>query len=327
MMKLLSLVKQTSAYKVISADKKAGKLSHAYLIICSDQYYLDQYLRVLAMLITCNNIEPCITCRSCSLIAKDSFADVDFYPKGRKEVLSEDINSIVSSSYIKPIESDKRLFVISQAQTMNLSAQNKLLKTLEEPPNGVHILIGTTTEHAILPTVKSRSKKLEISGFSAQDLFNYLSQDYPDEVKLNEAIACSDGLLGKAIALYLDSSLKTVIDLVKDVFVNMHSSADVLEFSNKITKADIDFNQFISVAELFLRDMLAIFSGKQNLVKNQVVFTLLENAKGFNTGSVLYILEKLAEARKRKKFNANPTMLIEWLLFTILEGKFKWQKL
>jgi hypothetical protein len=53
----------------------------------------------------------------------------------------------------------------------------------------------------------------------------------------------------------------------------------------------------------------------------------MQNAKNFSVGAIINAIEKTNEAFERKKFNANPTMLLEWLLFQILEGKYKWQKL
>ena len=59
---------------------------------------------------------------------------------------------------------------------MNASAQNKLLKTLEEPPKNVHILLGATSEYPLLATLKSRVKKLEIPPFDNQTIYKALGQ-------------------------------------------------------------------------------------------------------------------------------------------------------
>jgi dinuclear metal center YbgI/SA1388 family protein len=67
--------------------------------------------------------------------------------------------------------------------------------------------------------------------------------------------------------------------------------------------------------------------GAEKFVFNPRALESIKGAQGFSTGALLHALEKVGEANKRKKFNANPTMLIEWLLFQILEGKFKWKKL
>lgn len=321
-----SLLKNTGAYNAIRADKNNGTLSHAYLIVTPDAENLGEYLKILAKLITCKEISPCSVCRSCKAIDSDSYSDVLSYPKEKGSILSGDIENIISESYIKPIENDKKIFLLNSAETMNTSAQNKLLKTLEEPPQNVIILMGATTDYPLLPTVLSRVKKFNLPSFSDEMLFSALREECIDEEKLRYAIACGDGTVGRAKALYQGESLKKVSELVFDVLVNMKSSKDVLEFSNKIAKLP-DFKEFVSILELTLRDLLYFYQGKENLIKNAKDIERLKLAYNFNTGSVLYALERITEANKRKKFNSNPVMLTEWLLFSILEGKYKWQKL
>ncbi len=327
MIDLLSLVKSSGAYNVISRDKALGRLSHAYLINCADADFLEDYLKILAKLIVCDGESPCGSCRACKLIDQKTHTDVTFYPTEGDSVLVEDVNSLVENSFVKPMECDKRLFVITKGQGMNAQSQNKLLKTLEEPPVNVHILIGTTSEYAMLSTVKSRCKKLEIASFSTEVLFQALKDECPDEQRLLSAIACGDGTLGKALALYSDEDLKKTMQVVTDFLVNMRSSSDLLTYSEKIARAKVDFSQVISVTELLLRDLLCVRLGKENLVANRPALNELVGISGYNLGALIYVLEKLTEAKKRKKFNANQTMLTEWLLFTILEGKYKWQKL
>ncbi len=326
MIDLNALIKNTNAYKIIEGDKKAKRLSHAYLILTADSDMLKNYLKVFAKLICCDGDEPCNNCRVCSLIDSQMHPDVMFYPKTDGAIGVEDINSLIEESYLKPIESDKKLFVIVGAENMNASSQNKLLKTLEEPPKNVHILMGATSEFALLSTIKSRVKKLEIPPFDNKILIEALKDECSDYDKLCGAVGSGDGTVGKALALYGDSGLLSVTELAEDVICNMNSSSEVLKYSDKILQSKVDLNQFLSVLELMLRDMLLISQGKSQIAFNKGVAQRLQKAQKFNTGSIIYALESITEAQKRKKFNMNPTMLVEWLLFQILEGKYKWQK-
>ncbi len=326
MLDLTALLQNTNAYKTIKADKKANRLSHAYLILSQDGGKLEEYLKFFAKLIACENAYPCDNCRACKLIDQNAYSDVLVYPKNKESVLVEDISSLISESYVKPIEGDKKIFIISNAQTMNLPSQNKLLKTLEEPPRGVHILIGSTSEFPLLPTVKSRVKKLEIPAFTGEQLFNALKEDLFDEEKLTNAIACADGTVGKVISLYGDSNFEKAIETAVDTLINMKSSANVLDYTNKITSLSVDVGEFLSVLELLLRDMLVISQGKGELVTSKNAKYIMENSVNFSTGAIINAIEKINQAFERRKFNANGTMLIEWLLFQILEGKYKWQK-
>ncbi len=326
MIDLSALIKKTNAYKIIEGDKKVQRLSHAYLILTADGDMLKDYLKAFAKLICCSSLEACDECRDCSLIDKGLHSDVLFYPKNNDAIAVEDINELIEESYLKPIECDKKLFVIVGAENMNASSQNKLLKTLEEPPKNVYILLGATSEFGLLSTIKSRVKKLEIPPFDNQTIIDALKGECPDQEKLLTAVSSGDGTVGKALALYGDEELLSVTELAIDVLVNMNSSSQVLEFSNKILQPKIDLTQFLSTLELMLRDMLVCAQEKSDIVTNKGVLSKLQKAQKFNTGAIIHALESITEAEKRKKFNMNPTMLVEWLLFQILEGKYKWQK-
>ncbi len=327
MIDLTALLQNTNAFKTVRGDKLSNRLSHAYLIITPDGEKLGEYLKLFAKLLICENGEPCNDCRSCRLIDENAYSDLLVYPSNGQAVVVEDVNSLISESYVKPVEGDKKVFIVSHAETMNLPSQNKLLKTLEEPPRGVHILIGATSEYPLLSTVKSRVKKLEIPAFTSPQLFNALKGECSDLERLKSAISCGDGTVGKALSLYNDENLGEAIDLAVDTLINMKSSANVLDYTNKISALSVDLSEFLSVLELLFRDMLVIAQGKSELASSDRAKYIMQNAVNFSTGAIINALEKINEAFERKKFNANGTMLIEWLLFQVLEGKYKWQKL
>ena len=208
---------------------------------------------------------------------------------------------------------------------MNASSQNKLLKTLEEPPANVHILIGATSEYPLLTTVKSRVKKLTIPPFPAETLINALSCDCPDAERLKEAVSCGDGTVGKALALYGDENLSETVELAVDTYNNMLSSRNVLEYSDKIT-GKTGVKEFLSVLELINRDNLLYLSGAEDAVFNKKLLSRVKGAQGFTLGATVYAAEKIAEAEKRLAANGNPQAVLERLLFAILEGKHKWRK-
>ncbi len=321
------LIKSTAPYKILQRERELNRLSHAYLVLSADGENLIEILKVFAKVIACENKEACGICRSCRLIEQGKSVDTLFYPKNGENVVTEDIASLTEECYIKPVEGDKKIFIINHGETMTVQAQNKLLKTLEEPPKNVFILIGATAEYPFLPTVLSRVNKLEIPQFSYDLLFSALKDDYTDHEKLKTAISCGDGTVGRAINLYGDATTESIINFVGDMIVNMASSKNVLEYSKKLTDLKVDFSAFLFVLERAFMDMLVAMQGREDLVKNKKLFDKTKNAQGYKTGSVINALEKICEAQKRKKFNANTNMLIEWLLMQILEGRHKWLKL
>lgn len=324
-MELLSLLKETSAYKSVVSDKANNRLSHAYLVVTSDAKMLGEYLKIFAKLILSDGSLGDI--RTERLIDDGAHPDVLTFPKSGDSVLKEDVAAIIEESFYKPIESDKKIFLILNGESMNASSQNKLLKTLEEPPKGVHMIIGATSEYPLLSTVKSRVKKLVIPPFDKDKLFDALICDYPDEEALKQAIACGDGTVGTAISLYSDDYLSDTVALCEDVFINMKSSRNVLEFSNRIAGLKDGAKEFISVLGTLCRDYMLYLNGEKKAVFNKSALDRIKSAEGFNSGALVYISDRIFEAERRLAANVNPQAAIERLLFDFLEGKHKWQKL
>lgn len=322
MIDLLPLFRETNAYRTVAEDMKSGRLSHAYLVVSADGENLPNYLKILAKLIVADGDK-----RAEELIEKGVHPDVLTFPASGKTVLKEDVSKIIEESFLKPVESDKKLFLLNNGESMLSVSQNKLLKTLEEPPKGVCIIIGATSEFPLLNTVKSRLKKLVIPPYDSERLFNALKSEYPMEDRLKEAIACGDGTVGKTVALYQDEDLERTIDTAVDVVCNMKSSRDVLEYSVKIAGLKDGLNGFLPVLQLIIRDLTAYYTVGESAVADQKIFCRTKNVVGFNAGACIHIAEAITEAQKRLNANANVQAMTEWLLFAILEGKHIWQKL
>ena len=214
------VIRNTNAYKIIYGEKKRGELSHAYLIVCPDGVMLKTYMKLFASLIMCENDGACGECRPCRLIDKEAYADCDFYPKDGDKIKTADIDDLVSKTIIRPIESDIRMFVLVGAENMTAEAQNKILKTLEEPPRNVCILIGATTDNALLPTVKSRVKRLDVPPFSDGEIRRALGDEYPDKAKLESAIALGGGKIGSVIKAYTDGNAEKMQAFCRVFFKN-----------------------------------------------------------------------------------------------------------
>ena len=324
-MKHEGLIKNTSAYKILQRDKEKGNLSHAYLLLSQDRTYLGEYLKTFAKTIACEDVFGyCDACRTCKAIDNNTAIDVKFYGFDKK-ILASDVDDLVADSFVKPYELTKKAYVL-YTEGMNEASQNKLLKTLEEPPENTFILLGAHTDSLLLPTIKSRVKKLEIPLFTAGQIYGELERDFIDKERLNNAVVNCDGTIGDAERLYNDENLEVLTDLAIDLVLNLKSSKDVLFISNKILKYKDNLGEFLSVLELLFRDMLAVQTSGEKVVQNKDNVKLIKN-NDFKSASIIYALDEIKEARKKLYFNGNVTMVIECLLFKILEGKYKWQKL
>ena len=306
------VIRNTNAYKIIYGEKKRGELSHAYLIVCPDGVMLKTYMKLFASLIMCENDGACGECRPCRLIGKEAYADCDFYPKDGDKIKTADIDDLVSITIIRPIESDIRMFVLVGAENMTAEAQNKILKTLEEPPRNVCILIGATTDNALLPTVKSRVKRLDVPPFSDGEIRRALGDEYPDKAKLESAIALGGGKIGSVIKAYTDGNAEKMQAFCREVLFSMRSSKDVAKYSSKINKDNI--KDFISILKSEVANLLV----KDNRKAGDY---------GYVTGALIAISDMLSEKERALYYNANAVMVADSVLLAILGEKYKWQKL
>ena len=321
-MKVNSLIKNTKAYKIFSGDKKNNTLSHATLIVCDDSELLETYLKVFCKTLMCESIDFCDNCRVCRLIDSKQFEDVKFYPEDGK-IKTKDVDDLVEKSYLKPLESDKKLFVLVNAQEMNAQSQNKLLKTLEEPPKNTYIILGATSTYTLLPTLLSRVKRLDILPFTDEEILSCLESDYTDYEKLKTAVSVCNGVVSEAIKKYQDDEIKVIENLVYDIFTKMKSSKDVAFYSSKINKNNI--KDVIAVSSRLISDLLRYKSVDNTL--NKITSNKIEVIKDLYTvGALLQFSEKLREIEKSLYFNGNIQAVSDLLLFGLLEGKYKWSK-
>lgn len=304
------LVKDTTAYKIISTEKKNGALSHAYLVVCADKYALKTYLKELAKVIEFQGDDG--DGRIAGLIDKNAYVDCTFYPLTGERIMTADVDDLVSKTYIRPLENKTRLFVLCGAENATPAAQNKLLKTLEDPPKGVVILIGALRESGLLSTVLSRVKKIDVPPLSSEKIRSVLSERCKDKDRLETAIRSANGSAGAALAAYENGESDKLNTLAKDIFAEMKSSKDVIKFVKRAGKEDV--KEFISAlkAETTMRLENAVY-GK-------------EDKDGFTVGALVAISETLTDKEKAVAFSANTAMTIDGVLLSIVREKRRWQK-
>ena len=114
---------------------------------------------------------PCGLCRDCRKVRQGIHPDVitiglplDDKGRPKKEILVDQIRTMVSDAYILPNEAERKVYILENADCMNIAAQNAALKLLEEPPAGVVILLCAVNPRQLLPTVRSRCTEVNCGG-------------------------------------------------------------------------------------------------------------------------------------------------------------------
>ena len=137
---------------------KNGQLLHAYLLESDAPVFPMEKALAFAKVLTCLNSEeaPCGYCDACKLSAEGENPDIVVFEPEKDQIRKEVIDTIREQSVTAPFISARKVFVICRAECLNLVAQNKFLKLLEEPPHYVSFLLLSNAADRLLPTVLSR---------------------------------------------------------------------------------------------------------------------------------------------------------------------------
>lgn len=315
------LLQSTRAYNLVKTEYAENRLSHAYLLLLDDKRNLRFALKAFAKLLFNAKDGDRIS----RLIDAESFSDCLFFPQQGKKLSVDDAEKIREECSLKPLEGDKKVFVVGDFAEANAQTQNKLLKLLEEPPQGVYFLLGATSVFPLLSTVLSRTKKLEISSFDVQAVTECLQRIYGEKYEhsaLSLCAAASDGNLGRAQNMLEGEHFKTLLEHGYSLALCTLSSLPVTVRQIGETKQE---KELISTLRLIFRDALVLKTqkgGEKTLLLRAEKERTRAVADKYTLPALFCAQEALAEAEKQVAFNAVFPQCIE-LCISKIQSKNK----
>lgn len=299
------LIKSTTAYKILSGDRQGGKLSHAYMLHFEDAKNMREALKLFALEFFGTDKHSPLGHR----ILKESYSDLKIYPEPGKRIMADGVAEIIEDGALRPVEGDKKLYIISGFEQASALVQNKLLKSLEEPLEGVHYLLGVVSLAPVLDTVKSRVKLLEIPPFSEEQIFEALERKGKSELN-RDASQSANGCLGSA---------ENIVE--GGWYSEIRRGAEKICFNTRVGEIGEIASEFGDT-----KYKTELLSEMQRLY-----FSAL--TKGGRLAEVLcrpalvFALEKLNGANADVRFNAFFQGLLYDFMLGVIEENSKWQKL
>lgn len=150
---------QPKLYQYFKKLVGTDRLSHAYLF--SGGFGNKELALYLAKVIFCSKLskgEACEVCRICRLIDSNDFTDLHIIKPNGQFIKVDQIRELLDCFAMTGFESNKKVIIICEAEKMNDSAANSLLKAVEDPMYETFIFLLTDNEDRILPTIRSRTQ-------------------------------------------------------------------------------------------------------------------------------------------------------------------------
>ena len=179
-------------------------LSHAYILSGPAGSGKKTLAGLLAAALVCTGGGeiPCGRCSGCKKALAGIHPDIIAVGEDGKDITVSQVRSLRSDAYIKPNEAGRKVYLLHRAQAMNQSAQNAMLKLLEEGPPYAAFLLLTENAGAMLPTVRSRCQVLTLTPVTPQEARAWVDARYPQCTprQRQAAVEHCEGLLGRAVA-------------------------------------------------------------------------------------------------------------------------------
>ena len=230
------------------------------------------------------------------ILGRDILNNPDFLciqPDGNS-IKIEQIRQLQKEIQEKPIISNKKVYIIDDADFMTKEAQNCLLKTLEEPPEFAVIILIGSNENSFLPTIKSRCMILHFRELYDSEIIEYLQKEYNEQNVTQSMLDIAGGSIGRAISLKdKQEQYQKVEAIIKDL--EKKDLIDIIQESEVLYKSKDDINDMLEYINIILLKM-----AKDNYLYTDCI-KIVENTK------------------KRLAQNANYDMCIDYMLFKMWE--------
>ena len=304
-----------------------NKLVHAYIINGEEGSGKMMLSETVSCALLCENEgeEPCNECTSCHKIINHNHPDVIYVQHEKRDVLSVDEirTQLVNTIIEKPYSAKRKVYIVPDADKMNVQAQNALLKTIEEPSEYAIIFLLTNNMNKLLPTILSRCIKITLKPVDDKKIMEYLMRVYqvPDFIA-KEAAAFAQGNVGLAKSLVASEEFKEE----RKEFVSLVNSIPRLqtfEIAGKVkefVKAKKDTTKLLNMFRVWFRDVLLY---KATRDESYLIYVsdlrLIQEMSKTSYRGIEKVFEELNDAENKLNSNVSAEQVLSILLIKVKE--------
>lgn len=299
--------------------------AHAYLFTGRDGIGKKLAAMLFASMVNCPEFprDPEASCSVCRRILGRKHPDVILEAPVRGMIRIEQVRDIQRFCQYAPVEGQHRVVVMDDAHTLNRAAQNALLKTLEEPPTRRILILVTSKPFLLLPTVRSRCRRVRFSPLAPSVLAPLLERQGIIPEKASVLAAMSGGSASRA----LEMNSSNFLLLREKVLAVLSDSGKIgirerLELAAEIATDRNTVRDTIDIALSWIRDLLSVRTGNESLeyINIDVLDRIVSEAQHLTSEMLLSMHEEVSKASElaEAEFNVNKNLVMDVLLLNIL---------
>lgn len=317
---------QPLATRIITNSIKKDRISHAYLLQGERGTGKGAIALLIAKGLFCPNkssVEPCNECNNCKRIDSHNHPDVHWIEPDGQSIKIEQVRNLQKEFTYSGLESNQKVYVIKDADTLTVNAANRILKFLEEPSKETTAIMLTENSQSIIPTIRSRCQVIDLKPLHAVSFQNQLIEQGMEK---NQAVLISaltnnlDEAFRWSGDAWFAEARKLMVQLIEmfttkpeDVYLFIHSRwvAHFKERQEQEQGLDLLLLAFKDILYFHIgnEDMMVFFTSKDPLVEKA--------AMSFSQENLVNSLNFVLQAKRKLKQNVQPTLVIEQLALQI----------
>ncbi|HUL60882.1 MAG TPA: DNA polymerase III subunit delta' [Anaeromyxobacteraceae bacterium] len=342
------LIAQDRAVAALRSALRRGALHHAYLFGGPEGVGKALAARLLAQAANCEGgtagppglrDDPCGACGPCRKIARGLHPDVLVLAEERamvkagrwearggrapsRDIVVDQVRDLVDHRLaLKRFEGRWRVVVIDPADAMNAQAQNALLKSLEEPPEGTTLVLVASSPDGLLPTIRSRCQRVAFAPLPGDAIASRLGAAGRDADQARLAASLSGGSLGRALRLDAATLERERGAVLAAAALDPDDALAWLAFAREHGEDREGAAELCDLLALWLRDVLAVQAGGERLALGDLAETTRASARALAPAEALRRRDQVTRTAAAVRQNASPVLALESMLIGWFHGR------
>ncbi|OFI01532.1 DNA polymerase III subunit tau [Clostridium acetireducens DSM 10703] len=255
------------------------------------------------------------------------YIDLIEYKGSKKKIGIDEVRSLIEKVYKKPFQGNNKVIIIYNAHNMTQEAQNAFLKTIEEPPLGVYIILLCENLNNLLETIVSRCEIYRLHKLNKNEIRSFIEVNYPELIEkkhnLDNLIAFSDGIPGRIDKILKDEDFNILRNNIMDILLELNNNdkEKVLSFGNLIIEKIKFWEDIMEIFLYYIRDVLVYKeTGSNEFIINLDKFINIKHlAEVFSYNKLNNIVNIIKDTNIKINKNVNTKLLIDSMLINMQE--------